>query len=91
MRLINKFNGAEPTEEHGFSQGNLSALKIDQGSQQSQKTLKLLHGIYWLQCDCTNHGSNAPTLTIRANPNGTYSLVNMIGRAEHRNDCLLSL
>jgi hypothetical protein len=90
MRLISKFNGAEPTEEYGFSPHDLSALKVAQGTKQSQKTLKLLHGKYWLQCNCTKHDNNAPTLTIRANPNGTYSLVNMIGRAEHRNDCPLS-
>lgn len=90
MRLLSKLNGAEPKEEHGFSQHDLSALKLDQGSKQSQQTLKLLHGKYWLQCNCTEHDNNAPTLTIRANPNGTYSLVNMIGRAEHSYGCPLS-
>lgn len=91
MRLISKSTESNiPLSEHRVTQGDLTALKDDQWSDDSQKTLKLLHGKCWLQCDCSNVENNSPTLTIRSNPNKTYSLVNISGRGEHINDCPLS-
>ncbi|MFT5852129.1 MAG: hypothetical protein ACI87J_002105 [Colwellia sp.] len=91
MRLISKSTESNvPLSEHSITQGDLTALKGDQWSNNSQKTLKRLHGKCWLQCDCSSVENNAPTLTIRANPNKTYSLVNISGRGEHIKNCPLS-
>ena len=90
MRLLKRTGTAVPSSEHRFYQHQLDALKLEQSSVRAQETLKLLHSKYWLQCNCTEHDINAPALTVRANPNKTYSLVNISGRGEHRNGCTLS-
>ena len=90
MRLLKRTGTAVPSSEHRFYQHQLDALKLEQSSVCAQETLKLLHSKYWLQCNCTEHDINAPALTVRANPNKTYSLVNISGRGEHRNGCTLS-
>lgn len=91
MRLISKSTESNiPLSELSIARGDLTALKVDQWSCDSQKTLKLLHGKCWLQCDCSNVENNSPTLTIRANQNKTFSLVNISGRSKHLNDCPLS-
>jgi hypothetical protein len=90
MRLVKKSGAVISAGESGISQRYLSALKYDQGSLDSQKTLKAIHSLYWLECNCTGHDVNSPTLTIRANPNKTFSLVNISGRGDHRTDCPLS-
>jgi hypothetical protein len=89
MRLLRKSGEEIPTDDQLY-QRDLTALKFDRNTEQSQKTLQLLHSKYWLQCNCTDHDQNAPVLTIRANPNKTFSLVNISGRGEHKPDCPLS-
>jgi hypothetical protein len=90
MRLLSKSGSLISPDEHGISIRALTALKHDQISVQSQQTLKLLHNKYWLACDCTNHDCNEAALTVRSNPNGGYSLVNISGRGEHNPSCNLS-
>jgi len=66
----------------------LSSLKSpNTNAVTKQKHLALLHGKYWIGCDCNN--KDTPYLTIRKSIN-SYHLVNLNGHGRHLKTCSLS-
>lgn len=89
MRIISKINGQAIHNNAGVSLSEIADLKTDHWARTSQALLQRLHNKYWFECDCTGYCENSPTLTIRSNPNKTYSIVNIPGRKQHDINCNL--
>ena len=89
MRIISKVNGQPIPNNAGVSAFEISELKTNHCAIHSQAILQRLHKRFWFECACTGYCDKAPTLTIRANPNKTYSLVNISGRNAHKATCNL--
>jgi hypothetical protein len=72
----------------GISGLELSTLKnLTFDAKVRQSYLALLHGRYWIACDCNT--KDTPYLTIRKS-NNTYHLVNLNAHGQHIKTCSLS-